>query len=171
MPSKVAVPMKYVSQAIISTILLLSMVFPIAISAQDLERHDTLTAAVKTDSRRVVESLGSMSTSVEGVRRVVSPLGEGDPIRWAQGLPGVATGADGTTAFYVRGGNMGNNLITLDGVPVYGYSHLLGLTTIIPQDVMAETSLLKGGFEGSSSNFTAGHLKIITRDPGVRSLQ
>lgn len=79
------------------------------ISAQDLERHDTLTAAIKTDSRRVI-----------------SPLGEGDPIRWAQGLPGVTTGADGTTAFYVRGGNMGNNLITLDGVPVYGYSHLLG---------------------------------------------
>jgi hypothetical protein len=31
---------------------------------------------------------------------------------------------------------------------------------------MSETSLLKGGFEGSSSNFTAGHLKITTRDPG-----
>ena len=61
---------------------------------------------------------------------------------------------------------MGNNLITLDGVPVYGYSHLLGLTTIIPQDVMSETSLLKGGFDGGSSNFTAGHLKITTRDPG-----
>ncbi len=105
------------------------MVSSAALSAQEQERHDTLTAAIKTDSRRVI-----------------SPLGEGDPIRWAQGLPGVSTGADGTTAFYVRGGNMGNNLITLDGVPVYGYSHLLGLTTIIPQDVMSETSLLKGGF-------------------------
>ena len=113
----------------ISAILLTSMVSSAALSAQEQERHDTLTAAIKTDSRRVI-----------------SPLGEGDPIRWAQGLPGVSTGADGTTAFYVRGGNMGNNLITLDGVPVYGYSHLLGLTTIIPQDVMSETSLLKGGF-------------------------
>ena len=129
-------------------------------------QHDTLEAAVKTDSRRVAEALGRMTASVEGVRRVISPLGEGDPIRWAQGLPGVTTGADGTTAFYVRGGNMGNNLITLDGVPVYGYSHLLGLTTIIPQEAMSETSLLKGGFEGGSSNFTAGHLKITTRDPG-----
>lgn len=138
---------------------------PSIISAQEWDRVDTLEAAVKTDSRRVVESLGKMTTSVEGVRRVISPLGEGDPIRWAQGLPGVTTGADGTTAFYVRGGNMGNNLITLDGVPVYGYSHLLGLSTIIPQEVMSEISLLKGGFDGSSSNFTAGHLKITTRDP------
>ena len=141
------------------------LLLPYTVSGQITEQHDTLTAAVKTDSRRVAEALGRMTTGVEGVRRVISPLGEGDPIRWAQGLPGVSTGADGTTAFYVRGGNMGNNLITLDGVPVYGYSHLLGLTTIIPQDVMSETSLLKGGFDGGSSNFTAGHLAITTRDP------
>ena len=132
--------MKTIYPIIISAVLLLSLICPATIAAQDLERHDTLTAAIKTDSRRVVERLGKMSTGLEGVRRVISPLGEGDPIRWAQGLPGVTTGADGTTAFYVRGGNMGNNLITLDGVPVYGYSHLLGLTTIVPQDVMSEAS-------------------------------
>ena len=141
------------------------LLLPYTVSGQITEQHDTLEASVKTDSRRVVESLGKLSTGLEGVRRVISPLGEGDPIRWAQGLPGVSTGADGTTAFYVRGGNMGNNLITLDGVPVYGYSHLLGLTTIIPQDVMSEATLLKGGFDGGSSNFTAGHLAITTRDP------
>lgn len=151
----------------ISAILLTSMVSSAALSAQEQERHDTLTAAVKSDSRRAAEAIGRVSTDLDGVRRVISPLGEGDPIRWAQGLPGVSTGADGTTAFYVRGGNMGNNLITLDGVPVYGYSHLLGLTTIIPQDVMTEATLLKGGFEGGSSNFTAGHLAITTRDPDI----
>ena len=141
------------------------LLLPYTVSGQITEQHDTLTAAVKTDSRRVAEAIGRVSTDLDGVRRVISPLGEGDPIRWAQGLPGVSTGADGTTAFYVRGGNMGNNLITLDGVPVYGYSHLLGLTTIIPQDVMSEATLLKGGFDGGSSNFTAGHLAITTRDP------
>ena len=83
----------------IPTILIFLMFFPSVICAQEWERHDTLTAAVKTDSRRVVESLGKLSTGLEGVRRVISPLGEGDPIRWAQGLPGVSTGADGTTAF------------------------------------------------------------------------
>ena len=140
-------------------------------SGQITEQHDTLQAAVKTDSRRVAEAIGRVSTDLDGVRRVISPLGEGDPIRWAQGLPGVSTGADGTTAFYVRGGNMGNNLITLDGVPVYGYSHLLGLTTIIPQDVMSEATLLKGGFDGGSSNFTAGHLAITTRDPDMEKFR
>ena len=141
------------------------MLLPRIACAQYGEIHDTLDAAVKTDTRRIAVSLGEISANLDGVRNVVSPLGEGDPIRWAQSLPRVVTGADGSSSFFVRGGNMGNNLITLDGVPVYGYSHILGLTTIIPQDVMSSVSILKGGFEGGEGNFTAGHLRITTRDP------
>ena len=75
------------------------LMFPAVVSAQEWDpRHDTLTAAVKTDSRRVAEAIGRVSTDLDGVRRVISPLGEGDPIRCAQGLPGVSIGADGTTA-------------------------------------------------------------------------
>ena len=66
--------------------------------AQPTAWRDTLQAAVKTDTRRVEASLGRLQTGLEGIRGVVSPMGEGDPIRWAQGLPGVTTGADGTTA-------------------------------------------------------------------------
>lgn len=133
--------------------------------AQEAAWRDTLQAAVKTDSRRIELSLGRLQTGLEGIRGIVSPLGEGDPIRWAQGLPGVTTGADGTTAMYVRGGNSGNNLFSLDGVPVYGYSHILGLTTIVPTGVMESAELGKGGFEGLESNFTAAHLRVVTKNP------
>ena len=127
--------------------------------------RDTLQAAVKTDTRRVEQSLGRLQTGLDGIRGVASPLGEGDPIRWAQGLPGVTTGADGTTAMYVRGGGAGNNLFSLDGVPVYGYSHILGLTTIVPTQVMESAELGKGGFDGAESNFTASHLRVVTKAP------
>lgn len=133
--------------------------------AQTEEWKDTLNAAVKTDTRKVARTIGKLDTGLDGIRGVVSPLGEGDPIRWAQGLPGVTTGADGTAAFYVRGGNMGNNLFSLDGVPVYGYSHLLGMTTIVPQAVMESATLSKGGFDGNQNNFTAAHLQVVTKTP------
>lgn len=128
---------------------------------------DTLAAAFKTGNRRITRSISRLEADLPTIRSIVSPLGEGDPIRWAQALPGVTTGADGTSAIYVRGGNMGNNLISLDGVPVYGYSHLLGITTIIPQGIMKSATLSKGGFEGSQSNFTSSHLCINTKDPGT----
>lgn len=126
---------------------------------------DTLKAAVKTDATKVARDIVSQIADVEAIRAVVTPLGEGDPVKWVQTLPGVTSGADGTTAFYVRGGNMSNNLITLDGVPVYGYSHLMGLTTSMPQSVIATSELQKGGFTGLDNNFTASHLKVVTRNP------
>lgn len=137
----------------------------ISFAQQPTAWRDTLQAAVKTDVRRIEQSLGRLQTGLEGIRAVASPLGEGDPIRWAQGLPGVTTGADGTTAMYVRGGGAGNNLFTLDGVPVYGYSHILGLTTIVPSQVMESVELGKGGFDGAESNFTAAHLRVVSKAP------
>jgi len=135
-------------------------------SAQTLNRVDTLQAAVKTDSYRAIESTGSLETNLKGIRGVASPLGEGDPIRWAQRLPGVTTGADGSSAIYVRGGNFGNNIFSVDGVRIYGYTHLLGLTTTLPQDVVGNVSLAKSGFSGSDSNFTSSHISIETKTPG-----
>ena len=134
-------------------------------AAQQPAWLDTLDAAVKTDSRRIEQRLGHLQTGIEGIRSIVSPVGEGDAIRWVQSLPGVTTGADGTTAMYVRGGSSGNNLFSLDGVPVYGYSHILGLTTLIPTSVTESAELSKGGFNGDESNFTASHLKVVTKQP------
>ena len=80
------------------------------LGAQEPAWTDTLSETVVTAFRRIDISLGRLQTGLEGIRGVVSPMGEGDPIRWTQGLPGVTTGADGTTAIYVRGGGVGNNL-------------------------------------------------------------
>lgn len=133
--------------------------------AQEAHLRDTLQASIKTDhSRRNELRIDRHESVASYIRSVVSPLGEGDPIRWVQSLPGVSSGADGTTSFYVRGGNMGNNLITLDGIPVYGYSHLLGLTTVIPSEIIKSASISKGGFEGGMGNFTASHLAIVTKE-------
>ena len=155
-----------------TTIFLISVILicmPAALQAQ--ERTDTLNAAIKTDISRTANQITAIKTDVKGIRGMLSPLGEGDPIKWVQSLPGVVSGADGSSSFFVRGGNMGNNLITLDGVPVYGYSHLLGLTTIIPQDIIGGVSLIKGGFTESGSNFTSSHLQITTRDPETEGFQ
>lgn len=135
------------------------------ISAQTKPLIDTLSASIKTESRFPVYGGNNASALPDEVRGLLSPLGEGDPVRWAQNLPGVATGADGGSSFYVRGGNMGNNSISIDGVPLYGFSHLLGLTTVIPVSVIERAEFKKGGYDGGESNFTASRLNIISKDP------
>lgn len=147
-------------------ILLCLLVVPVRSIAQN-EMIDTLRASVITTSRLNILGAGSISTNLEGMVSVASPLGEGDPIRWIQYLPGVAAGTDGTSAAYVRGGNLGGNLLTLDGIPVYGYSHVLGLTTVIPNEEIESVSFVKGGFGGGQGNFTSSHIAVTTRQPSL----
>lgn len=128
-----------------------------------VDKVDTLPAAYKIDRRTVVRKTGEMVAGLKEIRGVVAPLGEGDPIKWAQQMPGVTTGADGGSAMYVRGSNAGANLCTVDGIPIYGFSHILGLTTVLPSDVIDEVSLVRSGFTGSETNFTASHLRIKTK--------
>ena len=70
--------------------------------AQDLPQReamirDTLPAAVKTDRRRIEERLpGTFSTDLKVLRgKVLSPVGENDPIKYALTRPGVSSGAEG----------------------------------------------------------------------------
>jgi len=150
-------------KTVIAIFLAVSSFIP-AFGQSRTEWRDSLMASTVTaDIQKVTRTIEKLETDAMGIRSIVSPMGEGDIIRWAQGMPGVTTGADGSSAIYVRGGNMGNNLITLDGVPVYGYSHLIGLTTVIPSEIIGTASLHKGGFDSGKGNFTASHMDIRTR--------
>ena len=140
-----------------------------SLSAQEIILRDSLEAARISALRRMQREVGTTLTTPEHIRATASPLGEGDALRWAQSLPGVATGADGTSAFYVRGGNSGGNLVTVDGVPVYGYSHVLGITSVLPSDVIESASFVKGGFGGAQGNFSSAHLALLTAIPAIGS--
>ena len=61
-------------------------------------------------------------------------------------LPGVSGGGEGQTGVYVRGGSPDQNLVLLDGVPVYNVSHLLGLFSVFNSDAIKNVTLTKGGF-------------------------
>ncbi|MBN2485793.1 MAG: carboxypeptidase-like regulatory domain-containing protein [Bacteroidales bacterium] len=73
-------------------------------------------------------------------------LGEVDPIKSLQLMPGVQSGTEGSTGLYVRGGGPDQNLILLDGVPVYNVNHLFGFFSVFNADAIKNVSLIKGGF-------------------------
>ena len=51
-----------------------------------------------------------------------------------------------TAGIYVRGGTPDQNLILLDGVPVYNASHMLGFFSVFNADAINSTQIYKGGF-------------------------
>ena len=97
----------------------------------------------------LVHQKSEMSTvdlSMDKVRALPALLGENDIMKTIQLLPGVQTGSEGTSGLYVRGGGPDQNLILLDGVPVYNASHLFGFFSVFNSDAINSTKLVKGGF-------------------------
>ncbi|HBB91571.1 MAG TPA: TonB-dependent receptor [Bacteroidales bacterium] len=107
-------------------------------------------------------------------------FGEADILKALQLLPGVKGGSEGTSGIYVRGGGPDQNLILLDGVPVYNASHLFGFFSVFNPDAIQTVKLITGGFparyggrlssvldirmkEGNNKKFTAeGSIGIIS---------
>ena len=61
-------------------------------------------------------------------------------------LPGVQAGNEGTTGFFVRGGNADQNLVQLDEATVYNPNHLFGLFSTFNTRALNNVELIKGGF-------------------------
>ena len=116
-------------------------------------------------------SAGLVKIDARSMRRMVTAIGEGDVIKYIQTLPGISTGVESSSSFYVRGGNWGNNVVTLDGVRLYGYRRLLGITSAFPNTVVKDVDFNVGGFSGESSNLLASHIAVYTKEGNFREAQ
>jgi TonB dependent receptor/TonB-dependent Receptor Plug Domain/CarboxypepD_reg-like domain len=90
--------------------------------------------------------MGRIDVPIEQIKKVPALLGEKDVLRALQLLPGISGGGEGQSGVYVRGGGPDQNLILLDGVPVYNASHLFGFFSVFNADAIKDVSLVKGGF-------------------------
>lgn len=90
--------------------------------------------------------------------------GERDVIRAMQMMPGIKRGGDGAAGIYVRGGTADQNLVLLDGAPVYNPSHVIGFFSIFNNDAMQEAKLYKGAFPASYGGRLSSVLDVKMRD-------
>ncbi len=110
--------------------------------SQELEN---VTVTAKRDEDRHLSPLtGRFQISTELVKKTPALLGENDVLKTLQLLPGVQAGAEGTANFNVRGGTPDQNLILLDGVPVYNVNHLFGFFSIFNTDALSNIEFYKG---------------------------
>jgi len=149
-----------------------------------LAATNTLTEVVVSGNRPNNDQILSPEMGVEKlnmsqINSVPVVLGEKDILKTITLLPGVQTAGEGNTGFYVRGGASDQNLILLDGAPVYNASHLFGFFSTFNSDAVKDVSIYKGGmpaqyggrlssvldismYDGNSKDFTVqGGLGLI----------
>ncbi len=90
--------------------------------------------------------------------------GQSDLMRIMQMLPGMQTGADGISGTYVRGGNGDQNLVLLDGVPVYNPDHIMGMFSIFNTSAIRSAKLLKGGIPARYGGRVSSVIDVYTKE-------
>jgi len=96
--------------------------------------------------------------------------GEPDLMKLLQLLPGVQPSSEGNTGLYVRGGSADQNLILLDGVPVYNPNHLFGFFSIFNPDAINDLHVYKGNFPARLGGRLSSVIDIYTKKGNTEKL-
>ncbi len=90
--------------------------------------------------------MSAIEVPIVQIKNIPALGGEIDVIKALQLLPGVQSGSEGATGLYVRGGGPDQNLILLDGVPLYNINHMFGFFSVFNVDAIKNVTLYKGNF-------------------------
>lgn len=104
----------------------------------------TITATRKDENVKDI-TMSNVQLPAKVIKKIPNLMGEVDIIKSIQLLPGVQASVEGSSGFYVRGGNADQNLILLDGATVYNPSHLFGFFSVFNGDAVKNIELFKGG--------------------------
>ena len=115
--------------------------------------------------------MSTISMPVKTIEKIPALLGEVDVIKAIQLLPGVQSGTEGASGLYVRGGGPDQNLILLDGTPVYNASHLFGFFSVFNVDAINNINLIKGGFPARYGGRLSSVLDISLKEGNKKKFQ
>ena len=123
--------------------------------------------ATRSDQIQELTRMSSMTVTAEEIKALPAILGEVDVLKVIQLMPGVKS-SEGSTGLYVRGGGPDQNLMLLDGVPVYNASHLFGFFSVFNADAISRVELIKGGFPARYGGRLSSVIDINMKDGNMK---
>ncbi len=112
--------------------------------------------------------MGALEIPQEMIKNMPVVLGEPDIIKTIQLMPGVQSGMEGFSGIYVRGGGADENLMMLDGTPLYNVSHLLGLLSVFTPEAVKKVTFYKGSFPARYGGRVSSIVDVRTNDGNAR---
>ena len=139
----------------------------ISLTANTLLEEVEITARPETNSAEQVQ-MSAHRVPIQTINSAPVLGGESDILKTIQLLPGVKFGNEGSAGLYVRGGSPDQNLILLDGVPVYNVSHLFGFLSVFNTDAINSVELIKGGIPARYGGRLSSVLNITMKEGNLK---
>ena len=108
--------------------------------------------------------MGVEVLKTETIKELPTLLGEVDVIRSALLLPGVQTVGEFSSGINVRGGGADQNLVLLNGAPVFNSSHLFGFTSSFSSDVVDGFELYKSSIPAKYGGRISSVLEVQMKE-------
>lgn len=108
--------------------------------------------------------VGRLSLNVSDIKNTPVLFGENDVVKALQMQPGVSHGIEGMAGMYVHGGAADENLVLLDGVPLYQANHFGGLFSAFNVDVIKNVDFYKSSFPAVYGGRLSSVLDVHTKD-------
>lgn len=132
--------------------------------AEGRELNEVVIKAKADDDNVQRTQMSVINLPVSQIKAIPVIAGERDVLKAVQFLPGVSAGSGGTTGFYVRGGNIDQNLVLLDEAVVYNPNHLFGLVSTFNVNALNSVNLIKGGFPAQYGGRLSSVLDVTMRE-------
>lgn len=112
--------------------------------------------------------VGRMELSIQTIKALPALMGEADVIKSIQLLPGVQSGGEGNSGFYVRGSGTDQNLVLLDEATIYNADHLFGFFSIFNADAVKSIELIKSGMPAYYGGRAACILNVYQKEGNLK---
>ena len=128
---------------------------------------------VGTREEEIREStrMSTISVPIAQIKTLPALFGEVDVLKTLQLLPGVQSGGEGSTGLYVRGGSPDQNLILLDGTPVYNASHLFGFFSVFNPDAVQDVTFYRGAIPAQLGGRLSAILDVRQKEGSYQKFQ
>ena len=135
---------------------------------ETISGEEVVVTGQKSDHNIASADVGRMELKIETIKAMPALMGEADVIKSVQLLPGVQSGGEGNTGYYVRGGGTDQNLILLDEATVYNAGHLFGFFSIFNADAVKNVELIKSGMPAYFGGRAASILNVYQKEGNLK---
>jgi hypothetical protein len=139
---------------------------PVPISSKEV-----VITGEKSNKQITSTTMSIAEISGEKLKSLPVILGEQDVLKAITLLPGIKSGGEAGTGFYVRGGGPDQNLILMDEAVVYNPSHLFGFLSVFNSDAVKNIEIIKGGMPANYGGRLSSILNVTMREGNNKKMQ
>ncbi len=113
-----------------------------------------------------LSSVRQINKEIEASLLISNPglLGENNILQSMKFLPEIQSGGEVQGNILVQGGGPDQNLILMDGVPIYEVNHLLGLTSIFSNEAVNSVDIETSGFSAQYGGRLSSVINVKTKN-------